>query len=328
MRARFFGPEASTRARQRARSRPSVDAFRIVDLDIRDADGVERVVRAPRAGRSSSSCTPPRSRRTTGRRRTRTPTSRSTPTARSTCWRPRASTRPTRPSSSPRRTRSTATARTSCRSSELETRLELPEDHRWYRRASTRRCPIDHSHALAVRRLEGRGRSAGAGVRALLRHADRLLPRRLPDRPAARRRAAARLPRVPDEVHRHRRAVHGLRLRRQAGARQHPRATTSCSALRGVPRAPRARPPSTTSAAGGRATSRCSRRSSCARRSPGESSTGRSPRGARSGDHRWWISDLDEFERDYPDWRVTVRHRGHPAGDPRPNVERVDRGSA
>jgi CDP-paratose 2-epimerase len=26
---------------------------------------------------------------------------------------------------------------------------------------------------------------------------------------------------------------------------------------------------------------------------------------ARMGDHRWWISDLAEFERDYPDWRQT-----------------------
>jgi CDP-paratose 2-epimerase len=25
---------------------------------------------------------------------------------------------------------------------------------------------------------------------------------------------------------------------------------------------------------------------------------------ARMGDHRWWISDLAEFRRDYPDWRV------------------------
>jgi CDP-paratose 2-epimerase len=22
------------------------------------------------------------------------------------------------------------------------------------------------------------------------------------------------------------------------------------------------------------------------------------------GDHRWWISDLSEFQRDYPDWRL------------------------
>ncbi len=26
---------------------------------------------------------------------------------------------------------------------------------------------------------------------------------------------------------------------------------------------------------------------------------------ARIGDHRWWISDLDEFKRDYPNWKLT-----------------------
>jgi CDP-paratose 2-epimerase len=25
----------------------------------------------------------------------------------------------------------------------------------------------------------------------------------------------------------------------------------------------------------------------------------------RIGDHRWWISDLSEFRRDYPDWNLT-----------------------
>jgi CDP-paratose 2-epimerase len=25
----------------------------------------------------------------------------------------------------------------------------------------------------------------------------------------------------------------------------------------------------------------------------------------RTGDHRWWISDLEPFKRDYPDWRIT-----------------------
>jgi CDP-paratose 2-epimerase len=25
---------------------------------------------------------------------------------------------------------------------------------------------------------------------------------------------------------------------------------------------------------------------------------------ARMGDHRWWISDIGEFQRDYPDWTV------------------------
>ena len=26
---------------------------------------------------------------------------------------------------------------------------------------------------------------------------------------------------------------------------------------------------------------------------------------ARIGDHRWWISDLGEFQRDYPNWQLT-----------------------
>jgi CDP-paratose 2-epimerase len=25
---------------------------------------------------------------------------------------------------------------------------------------------------------------------------------------------------------------------------------------------------------------------------------------ARIGDHRWWISDLDQFRADYPDWAL------------------------
>jgi CDP-paratose 2-epimerase len=31
---------------------------------------------------------------------------------------------------------------------------------------------------------------------------------------------------------------------------------------------------------------------------------------ARMGDHRWWISDLGEFQRDYPDWRPDYDLRG------------------
>jgi CDP-paratose 2-epimerase len=27
---------------------------------------------------------------------------------------------------------------------------------------------------------------------------------------------------------------------------------------------------------------------------------------ARIGDHRWWISDLQAFKRDYPEWRLTT----------------------
>ena len=103
----------------------------------------------------------------------------------------------------------------------LEKRLELPEDHPYYKGIDT--SDVDRRlDPLAVRGLEGGRRPAGAGVRLLLRHADRLLPRRLPDRPAARRREAARLPRLPDEVHRHRHALH-----RSSATRANRSATTS-----------------------------------------------------------------------------------------------------
>jgi CDP-paratose 2-epimerase len=31
---------------------------------------------------------------------------------------------------------------------------------------------------------------------------------------------------------------------------------------------------------------------------------------ARIGDHRWWISDVDEFRRDYPNWKLTYGVEG------------------
>ena len=121
-------------------------------------------------------------------------------------------------------------------------------------------------HPLAVRRLQGGGRPAGPGVRPLLRDADRLLPRRLPDRAAARRRQAARLPRLPDEVHRHRDALHRLRLRRQAGPRQPPQRRPD-RGLRGVTARP-ARRRRLQHRRRARATARCSRRSRPASGSP------------------------------------------------------------
>ena len=282
---------------------PSSTASARSTLDIRDADGVDARVRRARARASSSSSTPPRSRRTTGRRPTRRPTSPSTPTARSTCCEAAREHAPDatfvfcstnkvygdRPNFLPLE--------------EHETRLELPRDHRWYGGIDLE-MSIDHTHALAVRRLEGRGRPARAGVRPLLRHADRLLPRRLPDRAAARRRAAARLPLLPDALHGHRRAVHDLRLRRQAGARQHPRARRRRAPS--TPSTPRRAPPrSTTSAAGARATSRCSRRSRCASRSPAGSSTTRCSTRRASATTAGGSRDLDAFKRDYPEWQLT-----------------------
>ena len=60
---------------------------------------------------------------------------------------------------------------------------------------------------------------------------------------------------------------------------------------------------------GPEATARCSRRSRSASRSPAASSTGTLGRTPRIGDHRWWISDLTEFRRDYPEWGLELRRR-------------------
>ena len=182
-------------------------------------------------------------------------------------------------------------------------------------------------HALAVRRLEGGRRPARAGVRALLRHADRLLPRRLPDRAQPRRHPAARLSLLPDALHDDRRPVHGVRLRRQAGARQHPLRRPR-RGVRGVSsRAPRRRR-STTSAAAARATARCSRRSRSARRSPAASWTG--PLGEEQPDRRPPL--VDQRSGAVP--RATIRGGSitttcrHPAGDPRPQRRGVARSAS
>ena len=81
------------------------------------------------------------------------------------------------------------------RCAELETRWDYadPAYAQRHRRDLSDR-PVE---ALAVRRVEGRRRRDGAGVRPLLRHADLLPARRLPDRPEPLRRRAARLPQLP-----------------------------------------------------------------------------------------------------------------------------------
>ena len=157
---------------------------------------------------------------------------------------------------------------------EGELRLELPEDHRYYGGIDTSMSIDGSTHSLfgvskaaADLMVQEYGRYFG--------HADGLLSRRLPDRAQPRRRQAARLPLLSHALHGHRRRVHGVRLRRQAGARQHPLRRPR-QRVPGVPRAPRARRRSTTSAAGATRTARCSRRSSCASRSPGARWTTRS----------------------------------------------------
>ena len=72
---------------------------------------------------------------------------------------------------------------------ELDTRWAIDASHP-YSASGIDEDDVDRRLAAQpVRRLEGRRRPAGAGVRAILRHEDRLLPRRLPHRPGSLRRA-------------------------------------------------------------------------------------------------------------------------------------------
>ncbi len=102
--------------------------------------------------------------------------------------------------------------------------------------------------AQPLRRLQGGGRRDGAGVRALLRDADLLPARRLPDRAQPQRGRAARLPELPGEVQPGGAGVPGLRLQGQAGPRQHPQPGRGPLHPR-VRREPAGRARSTTSAA-------------------------------------------------------------------------------
>ena len=48
----------------------------------------------------------------------------------------------------------------------------------------------------------------------------------------------------------------------------------------------------------------------------------------RIGDHRWWISDLEPFKRDYPGWDITRDVRRHPERDSRAQRGALGLGSA
>ena len=176
---------------------------------------------------------------------------------------------------------------------------------------------IDALAALAVRRLEGRGRPDGAGVRPLLRHADRLLPRRLPDRPEPRRArsctaSSSYLMRctITGEPY----TVFGYGGKQ---VRDNIHSADLVRAFAAFQRAPAQRRRLQPRRRARAATARCSRRSTLCERIAGRELRWELSDEARMGDHRWWISDLRPFERDYPDWRIGVRRRGDPARDPR-----------
>ena len=120
---------------------------------------------------------------------------------------------------------------------------------------------IDQSPAQPVRRVEGRRGCPRAGVRALLRDAHGLLPRRDAHGPEPLGRGAARVPRLRhalrDDRHARTRssATRESRFETRFTAEDLIRRSTRSSGRRGWPR-------STTSAADASATPRCSRRSS------------------------------------------------------------------
>src|SRR6266545_1717170 len=87
--------------------------------------------------------------------------------------------------------------------------------------------------ALGLRRLEGRRRRDGAGVRPLLRHAHRVLPGRHADRAGARGDRAARLPGLRDAVQHGAAHVQDLRVQGQDGPRRDPQPRRG-GGLRGV----------------------------------------------------------------------------------------------
>ncbi len=180
---------------------------------------------------------------------------------------------------------------------------------------------IDASMHSPLRRLEGRRRRAGAGVRALLRDADGVLPRRLPHRaritpapsctassPTSRARSA-RAGRTGSS------ATSGKQVRDNIHAHD------VCAAMMAFAEAPRRRgrlqprrrPRERDLGARG---DRALRGADSAERSPTEYVDE-----PRRGDHICYISDLSRLRADYPEWEVTVSldddpGRARPRGRP------------
>jgi CDP-paratose 2-epimerase len=103
---------------------------------------------------------------------------------------------------------------------EEETRWEVRTDHSFAAHGIDESMSIDGS----LHSLFGASKLAAdiLGIRSLLWVENRVLSRRLPDRTRPLRHDAARVSRLSREMRRHGAALHGVRLRGQAGSRQHP----------------------------------------------------------------------------------------------------------
>ena len=299
MRRDFFGPDGDTTRESRSPARASDERFRHHELDVRDREGVGRLVDEVRPSLIVHCAAQP-SHDLAARRpfddfdvnaagtlnlleaRARMPgVAVRLPVDEQGVWR--------------------RAERARARRARDALRLRRPRAARGNRRD----LPDRRDDPQPVRRVEGCRRSPGPGVRALLRHAHGLLPRRLPHRVEPRERRAPWLPRVPRTVRPRRAHVPHLRLQGQAGPGQHP-------CLRRVRRGTRVRrdspgrAPSTTSAAAARTPSRSSRRSSGSRSSPAGSSTVEYVDEPRRGDHICYISDLGRLRARLSGWSITV----------------------
>ena len=194
--------------------------------------------------------------------------------------------------------------------------------------------PIDQSKHSLFGASQGRGRRDGAGVRPLLRHADLLPARRLPDRAQPQRRRAARLPELPGQVQ------PGGRGRTRSSATRASRCATTSTRydvarfIDAFCRSAARRARSTTSAAAGTTRARSSRRSTGSRHSAARRCSHDYVDKNREGDHICYISDL---RRCGPTTRagtspnrsktcsMTSRRRGG-VGPPRERVTTAGRG--
>ena len=244
-----------------ARGRARLRATRHHDVDIRDRDGDRCALPAATAA-AIELVDPhaPRSRRTTGRRGSRSPTSTSTPAARSTCSRRRACTRRTAPFIFTSTNKVYGDTPNRLPLVELETRWEIDPSHT-YDDGIREDMSIDATlHSLfgaskvaADVLVQEYGRYFGLPT-ACFRGGTLTGPHH----------SAAELHGFLAYVMRcamSGTAVHGVRLQGQAGPRRHPQPRPGRGVRRVLPGAA-GRPRSTTSAAGGSATARCSRRSS------------------------------------------------------------------
>ena len=280
------------------------------------------------AGRSSSSSTPRRSRRTTGRRASRTPTSRVNAVGTLNLLEAARDALPRRD------------VRLHLDEQGLRRPPELPAAGRSSRRAGS--CPRTTSGSAASRRRCRIDRCTHSLFGASKVAADVLVQEygRYFDMPtvcfrggcltgpAARRRAAARLPRLPDAVHGHGDpytifGYKGKQVRDNIHAARRRRAPSTRSTAR------RARPRSTTSAAGARRNvSMLEAIAMCERDRRAASCDYTLSDEARIGDHQWCVSDLAAFERDYPAWELTYGIEDVLQDIHDVNVERWTRGRA